>query len=305
MKQVKSPPNYHGLMVLKVEMDLSFLQAVLPNMKDLDAEILRTITQHEAAKGVYHHARRFGNTDQDIADFWRQKITESNNPQTIENIRSCLKYIDENTPRFTEAYRELESYLPPNDYSTTLYAMMGYDIGIVSEGNAFLNLGHPIFQNQNELVYFAMHELHHAVYTRIHPIYSLEELKTTQDLIRIIKYSTQLEGLAVYCSNNKRKRENQYTHNDYTTLNNKQKTQETVTQYFQILTKLENEPPRALADRDYSTLSQMSGGDRLWYVTGAYMAMIIDQKIGRAKLNVTIIDGPDSFFEKYQNCINP
>ena len=165
-------------MVLSVKLDLSFIEEILSNLNNLNAESLKAITLHEAAKGVYDHARRFSNTDKDIAGFWTQILSESIKHQDLENIYNCYNYIIENIARFNEAYREVEHYIPTGQFHATLYAMMGYDIGIVFNGNAFLNLGHPIFRNKNELVYFAMHELHHAVYTQIHPLYSLDELQT-------------------------------------------------------------------------------------------------------------------------------
>ena len=290
-------------MTLSVKLDLSFIEDILSYLKNLDPEGLKAITLHEAANGVYRHARRFRNTDKDITGFWTQILSESNKNQDFENVYGCYKYIIENHGRFSEAYRELEHYLPIGHFHSTLYAMIGYDIGIVFDGNAFLNLGHPTFGNKNELVYFAMHELHHAVYTQIHPLYSLDELETTDDLARIIKYSTHLEGLAVYCSYSMRKRENQFTHYDYVTLNDPEKTQETVDRFYKILSRVENESSRALVDEDYSILDVMSGGERLWYVTGAYMAGLIDEMLGRDALNETIIKGPDSFFKNYKSCL--
>ena len=292
------------LMVLSVKLDLSFIENILSYAKNLDSESLKAITTHDAAKGVYGHARRFSNTDKDITGFWAQILSELRKQQYLENICSCYNYIIENHGRFSEAYRELEHYLPTDHYHATLYAMMGYDIGVVFSGNAFLNLGHPVFSNKNELVYFAMHELHHAVYTQIHPLYSLDELQTAADLVRIIKYSTHLEGLAVYCSYSMRKRENQCTPYDYVTLNDHQKTREIVDRFYKILSRVENESSTALVDDDYSVLEVMSGGDRLWYVTGAYMAEVIDEKLGRDTLNETIIKGADSFFESYYSCLS-
>jgi hypothetical protein len=287
-------------MVLNVAQDFSFIEETLSKLDDLDERNLTNIISYEAAKGVYSHARRFHNTDQNIKNFWKQRLLEFNTNSLVDNAIECIDYIKQNTPSFNEAYRELESYLPPYNYSTILYFIIGYDIGIVSDGNAYLNLGHQLFhENKRELLYFAMHELHHAVYTQINPIFSFDDLKTTKNLVNIIKYSTHLEGLAVYCSYNKRRRENEYSHHDYVTLNDLDKTRKYVARYFEILSIYENESCRLIDENDFSILDVMSGGDRLWYIVGAYMAKLIDEQLGRDTLNKTITDGPESFFEAY------
>ena len=66
------------LMTFSVKLDLSFIENILSYAKNLDSESLKAITTHDAAKGVYGHARRFSNTDKDITGFWAQIITESN-----------------------------------------------------------------------------------------------------------------------------------------------------------------------------------------------------------------------------------
>ena len=51
---------------------------------------------------------------------------------------------------------------------------------------------------------------------------------------------------------------------------------------------------------DFKVLEVMSGKrKRLWYVVGAHMAEEIDKNLGREALNKTIIEGSESFFEKY------
>ncbi|UCH57554.1 MAG: hypothetical protein JSV18_01130 [Candidatus Bathyarchaeota archaeon] len=182
--------------------------------------------------------------------------------------------------------------------------IVGYDIGIVSEGNAFLSLGHSLFhEHERELLYITMHELHHVGFSHYNPIYSLDELKTTRDLLRIIKHSTHLEGLAVYAPFERRRRENGFTHRDYTVLNDPGERSSVSFEFLRIVKKLENEDERPLTGEDFDVLHRMSDGDRLWYVAGAHMAQAIDRRMGREELNQTIVDGPDAFFEAYRKAI--
>jgi hypothetical protein len=43
----------------------------------------------------------------------------------------------------------------------------------------------------------------------------------------------------------------------------------------------------------------MSDRNRLWYVTGAHMAEVIDKNLGKEVLIETIRLGPDDFFKSY------
>lgn len=199
------------------------------------------------------------------------------------------------------SFRELEAYLPKSlSLSCRLYPIVGYDIGIVSGGDAFLNLGHHIFhEDKRELIYFAMHELHHVGYTHYNPIYSLDELKTNKDLLRIIKYSTHLEGLATYAALERREKEGGLSHRDYKILKDPQKRSRTIKDFFQIMERLEKEEEQSLENDHLDTLNKMSDEERLWYITGAHMSQIIDQSSGRVVLNNTIVKGPNSFFVAY------
>ena len=289
-----------------VEIDFSFIGQVLDFLENPSESIPKELTAHKAAQDVHAHALRFHNTDLDINDFWTNILRgESNKGDKHHNeIQDCIKYIKSKDSDFYEAFDEITEYLPRNlKLDCKLYLMVGYDIGIVSEGNAFLNVGHPFYhKNKRELLYLSMHELHHVGYAYYHPIYSLEEIKTTADLLRIIKHSTHLEGLAVYTPLKRRLREIGIVHEDYITIvTNHEEKSKRVTEFFQILKDLECTPERVITKEDFELLERMSGGSRLWYITGAHMAQTIDEKLGRDTLIQTIINGADNFFEAYSH----
>ena len=295
-------------MVFNVTIDFSFIEDHLHNLHHFDDESVSKIVSHEAAEGIYKHAKRFHNTDKDIRDFWFEKLQQLSDKgeKHLVNVLENIEYVKQETSDFHEAFRELQDFLPQNtNFSSHLFCIIGYDIGIVSDGNAYLNLGHPLFhENKRELLYFAMHELHHVAYTHFNPIYSFDDLTTTEDLSRVIRYSTHLEGLAVYSSMNRRRRENGGTHRDYITLANPDKMSQLVIQFFEILDKYENEPCRVLVEDDWGILELMSDGDRLWYVVGAWMAESIESRLGRKVLNSTMVLGPEAFFKVYQKSVS-
>lgn len=146
-----------------------------------------------------------------------------------------------------------------------------------------------------------MHELHHVGYTHYNPIFSLDELETNRGLLRIIKYSTHLEGIATYAPLEIRKREEGLTHRDYIILKDPKKRMNAITEFFQILKGLEKQEEQELQDKHYDILNKMSDLNRLWYISGAYMAQVIDESLGRKALTKTIIEGPNAFFKAYDN----
>lgn len=291
------------IMVINVTIDFSFIEENLSILDDLDDQKISKIVLHDAANGIYNHAKRFHNTDKTIEDFWYEKLQHESNKgkRHLENILECIEYIKQNTSDFNEVFRELETYLPNDtNFSSNIFCIIGYDIGVVSDGNAYLNLGHTLFhENKRELLYFAMHELHHVAYTQLNPILIFDDIETSRDLSQLIRYSTHLEGLAVYSSFSRRRREKRFTHRDYIALNDSDKMFQLSIQFFEILNKLENEPCRALIEDDWDILEVMSDGERLWYVVGALMAESIDRGLGRESLNSTMVQGHEAFFEAY------
>ena len=178
-------------------------------------------------------------------------------------------------------------------------------IRIVSEGDALLNIGHSHFsENPSEMIYYAMHELHHVCYTHYHPIFAFSDLQTNRDLFDVVLYSTQLEGLAVYCPLKRRLSEHDLNDEDYRVLLNPNELHSKVQEFFGIYNDLRTAPIRPFAIDDYKILEEMSGrSTRLWYITGAHIAQVIDSCLGRTELVNTIIEGSRSFFTAYEKAI--
>ncbi len=289
-------------MPLSVRIDTSFVVPVIKYLSNPNKELLLAITKHEAAKKTHSHAVRFGNTKKNISTFWTEILKNLSKKQNlIEIAKQSLTYLYNELDLFNELSKDLWDYFPEGtDLSTNLYAILGYDIGIVSEGNALINLGHPDFEKDpREILLMAMHELHHVVYTAYNPIFDLNRINTTHQLVDVIKYSAHMEGLAVYCTLEKRQSLNALTNRDYKLLLDERARSKRVSSFFDTLTKFEIRGSNPLQEKDWHILDRMSGRDRLWYIAGAHMAQLIDKKFGREVLNETIRLGPDDFFKTY------
>ncbi len=290
-----------------VKINYSFVNLVLEYFTNPSEDKLFQISEHAAARKVLLNAQISNPSLKDIVEFWEKILEKERNKEKeyISGIKSCIAYIEDNIEDLFEYSKELYSYLPDGFvFDCTLYLHIGYDIGIVAEGDALLNVGHKIFhQNKRELIYFALHELHHVGFTRYYnPMRSLSKIHTKSDLIKLIEGLTHLEGTATYAIKELRERENQLAFFDYKVLNDKTRRKETVDEYFDIYDKYKYAQSIPIEDGVVDILEVMSGKNkRLWYVTGAHIAEEIDKNFGREELNQTIVNGSEAFFEKYNS----
>jgi hypothetical protein len=289
-------------------MDSSFLEGFLTYIQQPSNTLFAQLMEHPAAIRVHAHATQWQNTNADLPSFWTAILKKERHkgPGHHQRIQTALEYLTDHRLELDNALTEMQEYLPPTlDLDCYLYLMLGYDIGIVSQGDALLNLGHPLFhQESRELLYFAMHEVHHVGYTHLHPFFTLEELTTLQDLRQAIQYSTHLEGLAVYTPLQRRLTDQVLTHTDYPVLLNAPERDKRVHHYFDIYNNLSKTPDRPLQPSDFEVFDIMSGQQqRLWYITGAHMAQTVDTKLGRDALLHTISAGSANFFKIYEKAL--
>ncbi len=289
-------------MSLSVKIDTSFIVPLLKYISKPNDDLLREIGGHDAAKRTYAHARRFGNTKDPIRPFWKKTLKQlAKKDDLIPKVKSALQYLYNEQDTFDTLLKNLWNYFPEGTaLNCRLFTILGYDIGIVSEGHALINLGHPLFEKDpREIFHMAMHELHHVVYTAYNSIFDPSAIRTTKQLTEMIRYCTHMEGLAVYASLAPRKAADALTHEDYKIFLNKGARNQRVNEFFNHLTRLETRLVKTVKKEDWRTIDKMSGGKRLWYIAGAHMAEVIDKNLGREFLNETIRHGPDEFFKAY------
>jgi hypothetical protein len=289
----------------QVELDNSFTE-ICRKIIDSEAVLVRDLASHSAGQKIHAHAMRFGNTQDSCVNFWIKIVQDKFTMEMKNRINDALEYLDDNQDLLTSSLKEVVQYLPKNiRLKCKLYTMVGYDIGIVSEGSAFINIAHPLFiNNPCELIFMAMHEVHHVGYTHYHPIFALSDLKKVSDLIAAIRYSTHLEGLAVYAPLARRLEAGCSAHEDYSALDDNTVANERVDEYFELVKELDRIGDREVIESDFDVFEPMSAvGKRLWYVTGAIMAKKIDDTLGKEALNETVIRGPDYFFELYDSIL--
>jgi hypothetical protein len=289
-------------MSLSVNIDTSFIVPLIQYISKPSKKLFIEITNHEAAVKTHLHALRFRNTTESISSFWKKILKQLSKQKGLtESVKDGLNFLYNETEVFNDLLTDLWNYFPEGtNLRTVLYVILGYDIGIVSDGHALINIGHQDFQkNPKEILFMSMHELHHVVYTAYNPIFDLSQIHRTDQLFDVVKYYTHMEGLALHSTLERRSAAKAIHNRDYQLLLDKRAKTKRVSEYFDILTDLEIRADSPLREEDWKILKRMSGRKRLWYVTGAHMAQVIEKNFGRETLIETIRLGPDDFFKTY------
>jgi len=195
-------------------------------------------------------------------------------------------------------------YLPEDfRFHGSLFLTFGYDIGVAFAPNASLNCTHPHFgEHPRELLYYAIHELHHVGFMTIHPPPRVANLKTCADLLRLVRYLTQMEGMAVLAAWPRRRDEHALADDpDYVALEDGERMEADLASYRKDVAYLAGRGDQP-ADADaWAVIERMSSGERLWYRVGATMARRIERAKGRAALVGLVREGPAAFVSTYRS----
>ena len=194
-------------------------------------------------------------------------------------------------------------YLPADfHFHGDLFLIAGYDIGVAFAPHASLNAAHRHFEGHSrELLYYAIHELHHVGFMTYSPPPRLADLKTCADVLHLVDYSTALEGTAVLAALDRRTRERALADDeDYRALGDEQQMEQDEARYFQEYDALKRRGV-AVADADaLAVIERMSGGERLWYRVGARMAARVERTLGRSALITLITSRPAQLVSTYR-----
>ncbi|HKD86014.1 MAG TPA: DUF5700 domain-containing putative Zn-dependent protease [Terriglobales bacterium] len=285
--------------------DSSFAQLSIEYLHVSDTSILTKLANSPGAFHLLDHARNF---DYDVPKDSTQTLVshllalKSERLANLEICKGSLEYFTSQMLAEPHWLNDSLRYLPGDfRYHGSLFLTYGYDIGVAFGSSASLNCGHSSFSHPRELVYYAVHELHHVGFMSYQPPPRLSELKTCHDLLGLVEYSTQMEGMAVLAAYERRREERALDGDpDYVALQDEKRMQRDEEQYFADLNYLEQRGD-APADADaWAVISRMSSGERLWYRVGARMAQTIEGGSGRPRLIALIKEGPGAFLGEYQ-----
>ncbi len=270
-----------------------------------DSTLLDKIAGTEGLKLLYNHAHWSGNNPEGLTkvDFAKKIIDRENKKSFVDEISSNLKYAKDSIARTDYAQRICLQYLPAGfAYSSRLCFTIGYDLGIVYLNNSSVNISHKHYlETYSELKYYSIHELHHAGFVMLKKNYMPSlDITTYGEMLSLIAYFTQLEGMAVYAAYDERQKEKALNNDeDYVALQNAKTMQKFTKRYFEIFNHFQSNPNDTLTENDWKMMGEMSSDNRLWYRVGALMAMEIDKNFGRETLTGLIAQPSENFIKKY------
>jgi hypothetical protein len=168
--------------------------------------------------------------------------------------------------------------------------------------NASLNAAHPHFEGHSrELLYYAIHELHHVGFMTYSPPPRMADFKTCADVLRLIEYSTALEGTAVLAALGRRSAEHALGDDeDYVALGDDRRMAKDEERYFQDYDALKRRGIDAADKNAFAVIERMSGGERLWYRVGARMAARVERALGRPALIAIVTRQPERLVSTYR-----
>ncbi|MGB3562387.1 MAG: DUF5700 domain-containing putative Zn-dependent protease [Thermoanaerobaculia bacterium] len=285
--------------------DLEHVEKALAYFADPDEQVLLQIAESRATEHLLIHSERTGYYRPGTSGLELTRILLGNpGPEggRPAKVKALVSYVRANPGRQTACVEEAKKYLPNRfGFGNPLFVTWGYDIGVAMDGSASLNLAHDHFlEDENEVWFFCIHEMHHAGVTSLHPMVKISQIATTQQLFSFLRYSTFLEGTATYAAYEARAQAGALARDrDYVALTDEARMDRYRARYFELYEKMKSAPDRRLEDVDWQTLEDFSDGDRLWYRVGAAMAATIDKKLGQEKFKEVIAEGPDAFFDAY------
>jgi len=284
--------------------DARFAVDALAYVKSGERRRLDRLAQSPAAQHLLNHARNFDYPDmpKDSTAALVASLVEPR-AERAKRAGTCAHSLDFFTgPMLEDPHwvNDVLAYLPAGfRFHGSLFLTFGYDIGVAFPPNASLNGASSHFDGHpRELLYYAIHELHHAGFMTFHPPPRWADIKTCDDLLKAVEYLTQLEGMAVLAATERRRLEQALSADgDYIALQDDVRMQKDEALYlkeYEDLKKRTDQP----ADKDaWAVIERMSGGERLWYRVGARMAGRIEKELGRPALVSLVQEGPQRFFQ--------
>jgi len=307
----KQARSAEPLAIRDLHFDSSFAQSALTYLHGGDQSVLLRLSESAAAEHLINHARNF---DYDVPrDSTQALVFHLLNPREshLSQAPSCersLAFFSGPMQDDRSWVGDTLGYLPDDfRFNGTLFLTFGYDIGVAFGPNASLNCAHGHFDGHpRELLYYAIHELHHVGFMSYHAPPKISDIKTCGDILRLVEYSTQLEGMAVYAAYERRSDEHALSDDDdYVALQDGQGMQLDEMHYWEDFHWLEAHTAQPADAAAWAVITRMSSGDRLWYRVGARMAQRIEVASGRPKLIELIKQGPAAFIETSKGVAAP
>jgi hypothetical protein len=295
------PLHHHDL-----QFDARFAEFGADYLESGDRRAIPALAGLPASRHLLAHARQFNydvpkNSSRALVDELMDRSTGR-----LAAMRAAIAYF--RGPLLDDPHwiNDALAYLPADfRFQGTLFLISGYDIGVALSPDASLNAAHRHFEGRpRELLYYAVHELHHVGLMAYAPPPRIDDLKTCADVLHMVEYSTALEGTAVLAGLARRARDGALADDDdYAALGDAARMQRNEARYLREFDSLRRRGIEPADEAALAVLERMSSGERLWYRVGARMAERIEREQGRPALIALITEKPGTLVSTYRNIV--
>jgi len=289
-----------------LQFDARFAQLAAEYLDSGDRRTIPVLAALPATRHLLAHARQF---DYDVPKTSAGALVEEMLARSAGRqraIREAAAYFAGPLLDDPQWVNDALKYLPDDfRFHGTLFLISGYDIGVALSPHASLNAAHRHFEGHpRELLYYAIHELHHIGLMTYAPPPRIDELKTCADVLHLVEYSTALEGIAVLAGLERRRRDGTLPDDDdYAALGNAALMVQNEAHYFLEYDDLRRRGVEPADPEALGVLERMSSGERLWYRVGARMAERVERERGRPALIALVTGKPGNLVSTYRSIV--
>ncbi len=228
--------------------------------------------------------------------------------ENLGNIETLIDIIKEREDSWLKSIEaELHRVVPKEKKDITIYPAFGYDIGIGLEEGVCINLNEGLFFHvPRQFLYLAIHECSHTLYSRIHGIPDIDDIRSNQDMISFFNTFLHTEGYAVYTPLKLRAAdgytgsENHYLNADYHIIYDEEGMRKTVKGYD--LLRDERTISKDWSLQDY--MNRAFGEKRFAYRVGCAVVNRIEQEQGMDEVRKAFYMDADEFVERYDGYLD-
>jgi len=288
-----------------VEIDPSSARQTLQFATDVDTRLPKDWYKHRSYSLALEHAKRYGlEFDKDSFNNALICIKDNRkNPKYRERMKGYLSFLESITAEqdsfMNQTQKVIFEYLP---LKTSICAKIYLSVfqpqyAFTLDTDVVLNIAHSFYKaSVPKLFVLVTHELYHVGFGQYQKDALPElECKNREELAQNIAWQIQNEGMATYVASYVWNTNPQVHIHDYELLSDSS----CIAKAFRKLRDLLDE----LQTGDISSIKKSIWDigiiERVFYVTGARMAQVIEEKLGQPRLIQTIVNGSQDFIEIY------
>ena len=277
----------------RIMVDASFAELAFGHLRGPGPATRRRLVEHPALAALLRHRRMTGGGLATLEGLLERVLGRVD----VEGGERVLGYWSGRESELAGAGLRALRYLPAGTrLRGRLFLVVGYDIGVVAPPDTAINIAHPHFVGlPREVAHYATHECHHLGFLARRVMPSLERLEDPGRFKEVVRFMTQMEGMAVHAAYLPRKLASELeADQDYAVYLRPRVAGEVVGRFAEIWRSLDD--GRTLDRERVGTILQaMSSGERLWYHFGALVCREIERARGRERL-LDCIDEPETFW---------